>query len=90
MAIEWYAVAVLVAPLLLMTVPLAFSIENPEFIPRIFTALDQRSLLRLGCAAGMSVGIFEELGWTGFAIPRLRSRFDTLGTGAIVGFLWGA
>ena len=88
--IEWYAAAVLVAPLLLMAVPLALTVWNPEFIPRVFTEVDKRSLLRLGFAAGVSVGVFEELGWTGFAIPRLRSRFGVLGTGALVGFLWGA
>jgi uncharacterized protein len=36
------------------------------------------------------VGIFEELGWTGFAIPRMRQRYGVLGTGLIVGLLWGA
>jgi membrane protease YdiL (CAAX protease family) len=35
-------------------------------------------------------GVFEELGWTGFAIPRLRRRYGVLDTGLIVGFLWGA
>ncbi len=87
--IEWYAIAFLFAPLLLMAVPLALSIENPEFIPRIFSDPDKRSLLRLALTAGVSVGIFEELGWTGFAIPEIRPRFGVLGTGAIVGFLWG-
>jgi hypothetical protein len=37
------------------------------------------------------VGFFEELGWTGFAIPTLmRLRYGVLGTGLIVGVLWGA
>lgn len=88
--IEWYAVAVLAAPLLLMAVPLVLSIRSPEFIPRIFSDVDKRSLLLLGLAAGVSVGVFEELGWTGFAIPRLRLRLGVLATGALVGFLWGA
>jgi membrane protease YdiL (CAAX protease family) len=35
-------------------------------------------------------GIFEELGWTGFAIPRMRLRYGVLATGLIVGVLWGA
>jgi membrane protease YdiL (CAAX protease family) len=39
---------------------------------------------------GLVVGFFEELGWTGFAIPRLRRRYDVLTTGLIVGLLWGA
>jgi len=31
----------------------------------------------------------EELGWTGFAIPRLRAHFSVLATGLIVGVVWG-
>jgi len=88
--IQWYAVAVLAAPFLLMAAPLALSIWNPEFIPRIFSDPHKRPLLQLGLAAGASVGLLEELGWTGFAIPRLRQRFSVLATGAVVGFLWGA
>ena len=36
-------------------------------------------------------GIFEELGWTGFAMPTLlrRMRYGVLTTGLIVGVLWG-
>ena len=88
--IKWYAVSVLIAPLLLMAVPLALSLRFPGFIPRIFTDSNKGSVLQMGFAAGLSVGIFEELGWTGFVIPRLRLRLDTLQTGALVGFLWGA
>jgi membrane protease YdiL (CAAX protease family) len=36
------------------------------------------------------VGFFEELGWTGFATPRLRLRYSVLATGLFVGSLWGA
>jgi membrane protease YdiL (CAAX protease family) len=88
--IRWYAAALLTAPLLLMAIPLALSLRFPEFTPHIFTDADKRSLLQMGFTAGLSVGIFEELGWTGFVIPRLRPHFDALQTGAIVGFLWGA
>jgi membrane protease YdiL (CAAX protease family) len=47
-------------------------------------------LLLSGLAAGLIVGIFEELGWTGFAIPRMRRRYGVLSTGLLVGVLWGA
>jgi membrane protease YdiL (CAAX protease family) len=39
---------------------------------------------------GLVGGFVEELGWTGFAIPRLRLRYGVLATGLIVGVLWGA
>jgi hypothetical protein len=60
--IRWYAAALLTAPLLLMAIPVALSLRFPEFTPHIFTDADKRSLLEMGFAAGLSVGIFEELG----------------------------
>jgi membrane protease YdiL (CAAX protease family) len=88
--VRWYAVALLTAPLLFMAIPLVLSLLFPEFLPGIFTTDDKASLLLLGIAAGLVAGIFEELGWTGFAIPRLRLRYGVLTTGLIVGVLWGA
>ena len=88
--VRWYAVALLTAPLLFTAIPLVLSLLFPEFLPGIFTTDDKASLLLLGIAAGLVAGIFEELGWTGFAIPRLRLRYGVLTTGLIVGVLWGA
>jgi membrane protease YdiL (CAAX protease family) len=87
---RWYAVALLTAPLLMTAIPLALSLHFPEFLPRMFATDDKAPLLLFGVAAGLMAGIFEELGWTGFAIPRLRLRYGILTTGLIVGFLWGA
>ena len=88
--IKWYAAALLIAPVLLMAVPLALSLRFPQLIPRIFADTNKGSVLQMGLAAGLSVGIFEELGWTGFVVPRLRLRLDSLQTGILIGFLWGA
>jgi len=38
----------------------------------------------------LGAGFFEELGWTGFAVPALRLRYGVLTTGLLVGGLWGA
>jgi hypothetical protein len=86
---RWYAVALLTAPLLFTAIPLALSLLFPEFLPGIFTTDDKASLLLLGIASGLTT-ILEELGWTGFAVPRLRLRYSVLTTGLIVGVLWGA
>jgi CAAX protease family protein len=88
--VRWYAVALLTAPLLVTAVSLALSLLSPEFLPAIFTTGDKAPLLLSGLAAGLIVGIFEELGWTGFAIPRMRRRYGVLSTGLLVGVLWGA
>ena len=87
---RWYAVALLTAPFLAMAVSLALSLLSPEFLPAVFMANDKAPVLRSGLAGGLMVGIFEELGWTGFAIPRMRRRYGVLSTGLLVGVLWGA
>ena len=87
---RWYAVALLAAPLLITTILLGLSRLSPEFQPAIFTSDDKLALVLSSLAAGLSVGLFEELGWTGFAVPRLKRRSGVLNTGLIVGFVWGA
>jgi membrane protease YdiL (CAAX protease family) len=48
-------------------------------------------LLLFGLGWGLiGGGLLEELGWTGFAVPRLRRRYSALTAGLIVGLLWGA
>jgi membrane protease YdiL (CAAX protease family) len=85
---RWYAVAILTAPLLITAVLLGLSLLSPEFFARIFITSDKASVLLMGMAVGLAAGIFEELGWTGFAVPTMRLRYGVLGTGLIVGVLW--
>jgi membrane protease YdiL (CAAX protease family) len=88
--VRWYAVALVTAPLVTTVTLLALSLTSPAFLPAIITADDKASLLLSGIAVGLIVPVFEELGWTGFATPRLRQRHGVLGTGLIMGLLWGA
>jgi membrane protease YdiL (CAAX protease family) len=87
---RWWAVALLTGPLFMTAVLLVLSLISPEFLSGIFTSEDKATLLLFGIVAGVAVGIFEEIGWTGFAIPRMRQRYGVLATGLIVGLLWGA
>jgi membrane protease YdiL (CAAX protease family) len=87
---RWYAVALLTAPLSYAATSLVLWLSYPKFVPAIFTADGMVALLLMGIFAGLFVALFEELGWTGFAIPRMRLRYSILGTGLIVGLLWGA
>jgi CAAX protease family protein len=87
--VRWYAVALLTAPLVTILTLLALSLTSPAFVPAIITADDKASLLLSGFAVGLIVPAFEELGWTGFVTPRLRLRHGVLGTGLIMGLLWG-
>jgi uncharacterized protein len=65
----------------------AFSIR---FLPGILVSDDRPALVLSGTAIGLAAGVFEELGWTGFAIPRLRRQYRVLSTGLIVGLTWAA
>jgi uncharacterized protein len=87
---RWYAVALLSAPLLMAAMLFALSLYSAAFLPAIITTDNKASLILTGIVVGLVGGLVEELGWTGFAIPRLRLRYSVLTTGLIVGVLWGA
>jgi uncharacterized protein len=77
---RWYVVALATMPLLLLAIlsALAFLI-SPAFAP----------VFALSGLAALAAGFFEEIGWIGFAVPRLRSRWSLLAVGVGVGVLWG-
>jgi membrane protease YdiL (CAAX protease family) len=87
---RWYAVAVLAAPLTVFGTLFALSIISPAFVPGILTASDKISLVALALAVSLIGPFCEEIGWTGFAIPRMRKRHSLIATGITVGILWGA
>ena len=83
--IRWYTVALMTAPILMTAILFALS-----FTPAIVTSPEKVSLLVSSVIVGLLVPFFEELGWTGFAIPQLRKSYGILATGLIGGLLWGA
>ncbi len=87
---RWYAVALLTAPLLIAMILIVLSQTSPAFLPAITTSENKIGLLLTGIVMGLVVGFFEELGWTVFAVPRLRLRYGVLKSGIILGILWGA
>jgi len=42
-----------------------------------------------GLPIGLVAGFFEEIGWTGFAYPRMRARFGAVAGAVLLGLLWG-
>jgi membrane protease YdiL (CAAX protease family) len=77
----WYAAALLIPPAAILLV--LFWLErlvSPAFKP---------NLLVFGLGFGLVAGFFEEIGWTGFAYPRMRQRFGALGGAVILGLAWG-
>jgi membrane protease YdiL (CAAX protease family) len=88
---RWYAVALLTAPLVFTAVLIPLWLISPVFRLGIFASEAKVSFVLMGIVVALVVGIFEELGWTGFAVPTLFGlRYGVLSTGLIVGVLWGA
>jgi membrane protease YdiL (CAAX protease family) len=87
---RWYTIALVTAPLSTAVVLLALSLFSPEFPTALSTSDDKVTLVIMWIVGGLMVGFFEELGWTGFAIPRMRMKYGVFTTGLLVGLLWGA
>lgn len=86
---RWYAIALLMAPLLILAILMGLSLTSPVYLPGILTRDDKMARLIMGLFSAVVTGICEELGWTGFVTPRLRQRYSVLATGLIIGVLWG-
>ncbi len=82
--VGWYAPALLIPPVVILTVLFCLSVlVSPSFAPGFFP---------LGIVFGLVPGFFEEIGWMGFAFPKLRmnrEKRSVLATGVILGVLWG-
>ena len=87
---RWYAVALLTAPICTAVALIVLSLYSHHFIPAISTSDEKAALLIMWIIGGLFVGFFEELGWTGFAVPQMRLNHGIFKTGLIVGLLWGA
>jgi CAAX protease family protein len=78
----WYGMAGLLFPILVVCVLGALTLWiSPRYAP---------GFLPLGVAVGLLAGLFEEIGWTGFALPRLLVRFGALRAALTLGALWSA
>jgi membrane protease YdiL (CAAX protease family) len=97
---RWYAVALLTAPLALMATMFALRAVSTDVVPGFPGAAStdpagpihvgsRVSFLFLGLSVGLGAGVFEELGWTGFALPRLLPRYQVVRAGLIAGVFWG-
>ena len=87
--VRWYAVALLTTPVLATMVLCLLSLISRDFVPGIVTSSDRATLLMFGVAGGLLAGFFEEIGWTGFAVPRLLLRHGILATGLMLGAIHG-
>jgi membrane protease YdiL (CAAX protease family) len=77
---RWLVVLLLPPVAILLVLEVLRAVAGPSFAP---------GFLAFGIAAGVLAGFFEEVGWTGFAYPRMHARFGALGGAVLLGLLWG-
>jgi membrane protease YdiL (CAAX protease family) len=78
--LRWYT-ALLVPPVLVLSVLFCLkTFVSPVYAPNRFW---------IGVTFGLLAGFLEEIGWTGFAYPKLRQRFAVLPAAAVLGLFWG-
>lgn len=74
--------ALLLPPGLILLVLLGLRASvSPVYTPNLFV---------MGIAFGIPAGILEEIGWTGFALPRMRWPQTELARAVVLGVVWSA
>ena len=86
---RWY-LALLIAPASLVITDLLLMFFSPSFIPAVISEIDKLSFLGFTFFGALVGGFFEEIGWTGFVIPKMLKRLNIFKTGLLLGLIWGA
>jgi membrane protease YdiL (CAAX protease family) len=88
-AFKWYFFALLFTPLVVSILLGLLSLYTHQYLPEILNAENKSEILIQGLIIGIFGGLVEELGWTGFLIPKLLQNNKIFITGLSVGLFWG-
>jgi CAAX protease family protein len=78
--LQWYA-WLLVPPIaVLLILSILKTFVSPVYTPNRFY---------VGVLFGVTAGILEEIGWMGFAYPKMSQRFSPFRAAVFLGLLWG-
>jgi uncharacterized protein len=78
---QWFVVLLLPPCLILVVLFCLATFVSPAFTPNRFW---------LGILFGIPAGLLEEIGWMGFAFPKLCQHRNALAAAVILGLLWSA
>jgi membrane protease YdiL (CAAX protease family) len=88
-AFKWYFLALLFTPLIVSTLLGLLSLYSDQYLPEILNADKKSEILIQGLVIGIFGGLVEELGWTGFLLPKLLQKIKFFTAGMLVGLFWG-
>jgi len=77
---KWYAPLLIPPAVILIVLSCLKTYVSPVYAPNRFL---------VGVSFGIVAGFFEEIGWMGFAFPKMARRGNALGAGIALGVLWG-
>ena len=77
---RWYAALLIPTCLILIVLLCLKTFVSPIFAPNRFF---------IGILFGIPAGFIEEIGWTGYAFPKMHRTHNALGAGILLGLLWG-
>jgi uncharacterized protein len=83
----WFIIA-LVGPFVLAAVAAALTVATGAPAPSSGAYTDWLAIGVSLLSTMVIVGLFEELGWRGFALPRLQRRLAALWAALVLGVLW--
>ncbi|KAK1738639.1 hypothetical protein QTG54_010669 [Skeletonema marinoi] len=86
----YYAIALLIAPLSsVVTLIMLSTFVSEAYTPKLFTSTNKPFLVLTGIGVGLIIATFEEIGWSGYVVPRLLQTHSEFYTGVITGVIWG-
>ena len=77
---RWYATLLIPPVLVLIVLQGLKTLVSPVYAPNRFF---------VGVSFGIVAGFFEEIGWTGYAFPKMARTGNGLGAAIALGVLWG-
>ena len=76
---RWYMLLLIPPALVLAVLTALKTIVSPSYAPHFYA---------MGILFGVPAGYLEEIGWMGYAFPKMRLRYSAVSAAILLGLLW--
>jgi membrane protease YdiL (CAAX protease family) len=73
----------------MITLLILSTFVSEAYTPKLLTSTDETSLVITGISVGLVIGTLEEVGWSGYAVPRLLQSSYTVLNRSYYGSIMG-